>query len=378
MDRKPTNRDYGAAIIGLIGTRGPMSRSDMARQLSVSPATITNVTKTLLAQGSLIESGTQPSAGGRPCILLDVVQHRRYALGVKLTPNHMTMAEVDINGAPSPGTSINLDMRAPDALDHITSAISTQVRDRTGLLLGIGLAIPGFSDPKNPDVVTAPTLGWNAVNLGHALRESTGLAVIIDNDANALAVADRLYGDAHADENLFITIGYGIGAAITTDGRVLRGARGGAGELGHTTIQPTRIQCACGLYDCLETLISDNALVRRARQNGSLEAHEGKDRLNRLAEGGHPGAQALFRDAGTSLGVAVANIVHLFDPETITVSGEGVDMWHHWEAGFLDGLHARLNKERQNIPINVHPWADDTWAHGAASLVFALPLAHHH
>lgn len=376
MGGKLASRDYGAAIISLIGTRGPMSRSDVARELGVSPATVTNATKALLSQGALVESGARPSNGGRPRVLLDVVQHRRYALGVKLTPNHLTMAEVDINGTPFPGLSINLDMRAPEAFARITDAVRTQVRDRTGVLLGIGLAIPGYSDPKNPDVVTAPTLGWNAINLGQALREATGLPVIIDNDVNTLAVADRLYGDNQADESLLITIGYGIGAAITTGGRVLRGAHGGAGELGHSMIHATGIQCACGLQDCLETLISDNALVRRARQNGSLEAHEGKDRLNRLAEAGHPGARALFHDAGTSLGLAVANVVHLFDPQTITISGEGVDMWHHWEAGFLEGLRARIPENRRTTPISVHHWTDDTWAHGAASLVFAAPLAY--
>ena len=321
-----------------------------------------------------LEPNRPPAAA--PSVLLDVVQHRRYALGVKLTPNHMTMAEVDINGTPSPGKSIDLDMRSPDAFEQIAYAIGDQVHDRTGLLLGIGLALPGFSDPKNPDIVTAPTLGWNAINLGRLLREMTGLPTVIDNDVNALAVADQLYGDNHADSRLLVTIGYGIGAALIADGRVLRGAHGGTGEFGHSTIRASGLQCTCGLYDCLETLISDNALVRRARENGSLEPYEGKRQLNDLAEAGHPEARALFHDAGTSLGIAVANVIHLFDPETITISGEGIDMWHHWERGFLEGLHSRLPRKRCDIPIDIHPWTDDTWAHGAASLVFALPLAH--
>lgn len=375
MGKKATTPDLSAALVGLIATRGPMSRSDAARQLGVSPATVTNVTKALLAQGSLIESGTQPSAGGRPSVLLDVVQRRRYALGVKLTPNHMTMAEVDITGAPSPGRSIDLDMRAPDVFEQIARAISEQVHDRAGLLLGIGLAIPGFSDPEAPDVVTAPTLGWKSIDLGHLLREATGLPVVIDNDVDALAVADRLYGDNRHSDRLLVTIGYGIGAALTVDGRVLRGSHGGAGELGHTTVCSTGQQCACGLRDCLETLISDDALVRRAREEGTLGGQEGKRRLNQLAEAGHPRARTLFRDAGASLGIAVANVVHLLDPEAITISGEGVDMWHHWEEGFHEALRARLPENRRSIPVDAHPWADDTWAHGAASLVFALPLA---
>lgn len=374
MGRKPTNPDLGSAVIGLIGTRGPMSRSAIARQLGVSPATITNLTRTLIAEGAVVESGTRPSAGGRPSILLDVAQQRRYALGVKLTPTHLTMAEVDINGVPGPGTSLDLDMRRPEALDRITDAITTQVSDRTGLLLGIGMAIPGASNPHDPDVVSAPTLGWHNLNLGRMIRDRTGLRVVIDNDVNALAVADQLYSDTHPQDNLLITIGYGIGSALTTRGQVLHGTHGAAGELGHTSLGPTGIRCTCGLDDCLETLISDDALVRRARDAHILDTTQGKDHLNTLARNHHPGATALFDDAGRTLGHATANLVHLLDPDTITISGEGVDMWPHWENGYLTALRQRLPAARRDIPVTIHPWSDDTWAYGAASLVFALPL----
>lgn len=374
MARRSSIPDLDSAIVGLVGTRGPLSRSAIARQLSVSPATITNQTRTLLAEGALVEVGTRPSDGGRPSILLDVAQRRRYALGVKITTNHLTMAEVDINGEPGPAVSLDLDMRAPEALDLITDAISEQVSDRTGLLLGIGLAIPGSSDPANPDLVTAPILGWANLNLGRMIRDRTGLRVVIDNDVNALAVADRLYGEGDHRDNLLITIGYGIGSALTINGSVHRGAHGGAGELGHSTIAPTGAPCACGLADCLETLISDDALVRRGREVGILRPEQGKNDLNQLAEAGDKTARALFDEAGRYLGLAAANLVHQLDPDTITISGEGVDMWHHWEAGFREGLRGRLPAARRDIPVTVHPWADDTWAYGAASLVFALPF----
>ncbi|MGA4506461.1 ROK family protein [Propionibacteriaceae bacterium G1746] len=374
MARKQGNANLGSAVIGLVGTRGPLSRAAIARQLEVSAATITNVTKTLLSQGSLVEVGTRPSGGGRPSILLDVAQQRRYALGVKITANHLTMAEVDINGVPAVGTSIDFDMQAPHALDLITDAICAQVKDRTGLLLGIGLAVPGYSDPSNPDLVSAPTLGWNSVNLGRMLRDRTGLRVVIDNDVNALAVADHLYGDPGARDNLLVTIGYGVGSALSSDGRVHRGAHGAAGEIGHTTVRPTGITCRCGLVDCLETLISDDALVRRAREAGIVDAADGKDELNARAGAGDAAACSLLQDAGRDLGTATANLVHLFDPDTITISGEGVDVWRYWEPGFTQGLRSRLPLARRDIPVTVHPWAEDTWAYGAASLVFALPF----
>lgn len=373
--RRNTPAELGAAIVALIGTRGPMSRATLARQLGVSPATVTNFTRTLIAEGALTETGTTPSAGGRPGILLDVVQRRRYALGVKVTPNHLTMAEVDINGEPEPGISVDLDMRAPNALDRIAEAIAERVADRTGTLLGVGLAVPGFSDPSAPDLVTAPTLGWNRVDLGRLVRDRTGLNVVIDNDVNALALAEQLYLRGSADDHLLITIGIGVGAAITSKGRILHGSRGGAGEFGHMMPMPNDNPCPCGLTGCLETLVGDDGLVREARSRGILGAGQGKNDLNLLAEAGDARAISLFADAGQILGLAVANLVHLLDPEAITVSGEGVDMWHHWNEGFLRGLRQRLPLHRRDIPVTTQPWSDDTWAYGAASLIFATPFA---
>lgn len=374
MGRRAANPHLGSAVVGLIGTRGPMSRSAIARTLGVSAATITNVTKRLIHEGTVVEAGTRPSDGGRPLVLLDVVPERRYALGVKVTPNHLTMAEVDISGEPGPSVSIDLDMRSPDALDRICAAIGNRIADRTGQLLGIGLALPGYASPTDPDVVSAPVLGWNGLNLGRLLRDRTGLTVVIDNDVNALAVADHLYSGQPAGNALLVTIGYGIGCALTVNGRVHHGAHGGAGEIGHTYISPTGIECACGLHDCLETMIGDDALVARARREGLLRNDQGKDELNSLADNGDTKARALFRDAGHHLALAVSNLAHTLDPDTITISGEGVDVWQHWEPGFLATLRQRLPQTRRDIPVTIHPWSDDTWAYGAASLVFAQPF----
>ncbi|ETJ03243.1 MAG: Xylose operon repressor, partial [Actinomyces urogenitalis DORA_12] len=132
-----------------------------------------------------------------------------------------------MNKEQGPSTSLDLDMRSPDALDQITQAVAQAARSHQDELMGVGLAIPGFSKPQDPDIVTAPILGWNQVDLGRLVRERTGLPVIIDNDVNALLLAHRLYSPQPTGDDLLITIGIGIGAAFTSQGQIIHGGRGG-------------------------------------------------------------------------------------------------------------------------------------------------------
>jgi predicted NBD/HSP70 family sugar kinase len=365
--------DLAAALIGLIGTRGPLSRAEASRLLKVSPARITQATRPLVDAGVLAESGTIPSGGGRPAILLDITNGRRRALGGKVTPNHLAFARVDLAGMAGEACSIDLDMRASGAIDRIVDTLATQVRDGDEELLGIGLALPG--SPDRNGLVTSAILGWNRIPLATMIMHATGLPVFVENDVNALAIAAQLYDDGPAaDDRLLVTIGYGIGCALTLDGHVYRGAHGSAGELGHIVVQPNGEPCDCGLTGCLETLIGDNALARRAAILGVVPEDGTKDDLNAVARAGHAGAADLFDWAGQQLGDTLASLVHVFDPEDVVISGEGVDVWEFWEPGFTRSLRAHLPSHRRDLRVTVRNWGEDTWARGAASLVFASPF----
>lgn len=374
VGNQQASSELEAAVISLVGARGQLSRSDIAKLLGISAASVTNATKRLLHQDVLREVGKKPSDGGRPLVLLEINQEQRFALGVKLTPNHIVMAKTDMNGHISTGVSLDVNMCKSSAFDEIADVIKEYIRPFRRQLLGIGVAVPGRVDPGNPDVLNAPTLGWENKNFGRHLRRQTDLPVVIDNDVNALAVAEKLYQGTGSESTLLVTIGYGIGAAITVEGKVLHGAHGAAAELGHTAIDDSDEPCVCGLKGCLETYISDDSLVRRAREMRILTPSQGKRHLNTMAESGDAQALALFCDAGEKLGVAVANLVQLCDPAAMTISGEGVDMWHHWEPGFSAALRRRTASVYHDLPITVQPWSEDMWAYGAASLVFAQPL----
>lgn len=365
--------DLSAALIGLIGARGPLSRADAARLLKVSPARVTQATRTLLESGILTEVGTAPSDGGRPAILLDLTTDRRRALGVKITPNHLAFSRVDLAGNADPSTSVNLATAAPDALERIVQIVGDEVRTGSGDLLGIGLALPGSLD-NGDGLVTSAVLGWHRVPLPAMLGHATGLPVFVENDVNALAIAARLYDESLAEDFALVTIGIGIGCAFTMGTRIYRGAHGGAGELGHVLVDPDGPPCVCGLRGCLETLIADDTLTARAIAAGIIPDGGTKDQLNAAAASGDERALELFRWAGAQLGGTLASLVHVVDPSLLVISGEGVDVWSFWEPGFSPALRAHLPRHRRDLRIVVRDWGEDTWARGAAALVFASPF----
>lgn len=338
-----------AGIVGLLGTRGPTSRVDISRELGLSPATVTQVTKDLIARGLVEQLESVPSNGGRPARLLGLVQQAGVALGAKVTADHIAIVTVELDGSVRSSTSQPFDPTTPDAAHALGRILAAEVDGLTERLLGVGVGVPGSVDTQASGVVDAPTLGWRAMPIGQTLRERLGTPVLVDNDVNTLAAAERLYGVGRAHSSyLVVTIGRGIGCGIVVDGSVYRGAAGGAGEIGHIPVTADGPVCGCGATGCLEAYIGAAALKGR-------------------------GVEA-FAEAGELLGRVLAGIVHTVDPEVVVLMGEGVDDWQHWEPAFEASLRRCLLPARRGLPVVVEPWTEDQWARGAASLVLASPF----
>lgn len=358
---------HRAEILALVGASGPLSRTEIAHRLDLSPAAVTQLTKALIAEGRLDELSSAPSRGGRPAQMLGLADPRARAVGLKIAPDHLAFAEMDLDGTLRTVAVHAFDPAAPDALARLTAALDEVDRDG---LLGVGVAVPGGVHDPAEGVVNADVLTWCGVPLGRYLRAHLDVPVLVDNDVNTLAAGECLYdrGRQHRDF-LIVTIGVGIGAAIITDGAVYRGAHGDAGELGHTPVDPGGPDCVCGNRGCLEAIIGDRALVDRAHGEGVLSPEQGIVDLRAAADGGNPDAQALFRDAGEILGRSVATVVNIVDPETIVVFGEGATAWQHWRPGFEPAIRAHLPSLRSRIPVEVDRWDDRSWVQGAAALV---------
>ncbi|GAA2402042.1 ROK family transcriptional regulator [Nonomuraea africana] len=412
------------AILALLGTVGPLSRTEIARELDLSPASVTQVTRELMGHGMLEELDLKPSRGGRPAQRLGLVGSAGRALGIKVTADHLVIVDVRLDGEVLGSWERPFDPSSPHALDDLVRTVAEVVAqiDEAPPLLGIGVGVPGSVDDQAVGTVNAPTLGWQAMPVGERLRRSLSLPVLVENDVNALAAAERLYGRGRTHRDfLVLTIGRGVGAAIVMDGRVYRGARGGAGEFGHVPVDPSGPRCGCGTAGCLEAFVGSAGLVTAARAKGLLVepspvtpspdktpdevpqapgrrsvpqktppetggpdswaglagdpgARAAVDALGRAAAAGDRAAQDVFDEAGRILGRATAGLINVVDPEVVVILGEGVANWPFWQVGFDRAVRAQLMPGRRDISIEVESWDETSWAQGAAALVLATPF----
>jgi predicted NBD/HSP70 family sugar kinase len=367
-----------SAVLALLGTSGPLSRADLARELEVSPATVTQITKELMARGMVLEVEQAPSRGGRPGQLLGLVGSAGHALGAKVAADHVAIADVRLDGQVLARWEHPLDASGPAAPDALAAHLKRAIEDSAAVgtpLLGVGVGVPGSVDEQATGTVDAPTLGWQRLALGQRLRSALAVPVLVENDVNTLAVAERLYGRGRTHRDfLVVTIGRGVGAGLVVDGTVYRGARGGAGEFGHLPVQRDGEVCPCGNKGCLESLVGADALVREARRADVLGSHGTVDELSVKADDGNLDARAVLAYAADVLGRAVAGLVNVMDPEVVVVLGEGTKAWSHWSQPFESAFRAHLLASRRAVPVEVDVWDDIAWAQGAAALVLATPF----
>jgi predicted NBD/HSP70 family sugar kinase len=374
-----------SAILALIGGRGPISRVDIARRLSLSGGTVTVLTRELVEDGLIQELDKEPSNGGRRAVRLALVGEAAHAIGVKIAPDHLTAVRVNLDGEPTEFSEQPFDAAAPDAVTQLGDRLAALIGswgETPARLLGIGLGVPGIADGR-AGVVESPLVGWHSLPLGAILEERLGLPVLIDNDVNTLAVAERLYGRGQSVEHfLTITLGRGVGLGIVVGGELHRGAKGGAGEFGHLRVVDNGPLCHCGKRGCLEALVADEALVNAARGEGILGPGDGPERLRALADEGNLASRAIYARAGATFGRAVAGLVNVLSPELILVSGEGTQAWRHLAEAFDAALRLDAFEPLRDVPVEVDPWDDAKWARGAAALVlratFAAPLYERH
>lgn len=377
------NRDLIRAInrsiiLNTIKRHGPVGRADVARLTGLSPATVTGITGDLIEAGLVFEKQPGDSSGGRPPILLDINPQGGYVVGIKLMEDHAIGALTDLEVTPLAKQTAPLACREPEcAVQTMAGLVDSLLREARlphHKLIGVGVGLAGIVDFENGILRQSPYFGWTDLPLRDLLQAQIQAPVSIDNDVNTLTLAERWFGSGQgANHFLSLTVGRGVGLGIVLNGQFYRGAGGGAGEFGHTVIDPHGPLCDCGKRGCLETYVGDPGLLRMASdacQRGELPRIETPDELLALAESGNPAAQAVFGRAGAILGQAVANLVNLLNPQLILVSGEGI-RYGRW---MFDPLRTAVHQHTMpalaaDVDIRLEPWGDDVWARGAASLV---------
>ena len=248
--------------------------------------------------------------------------HPQFTLGLDLGGTDLKAALVDRAG--SVGRFLSVPSRAAESaagpIEAIAAVTATLTRECD--VAAIALGTPGMVDAAG-GVVTdrTPHLPfWEDFRLGEALRARLRRAVALDNDANLAAFAEHRVGAARgARLSITVTIGTGIGCGIVAEGRLMRGAAGGAGEIGHLPLGSGELACRCGVEHCVEPEASGSGLVHRARAAG-LEVADAAA-VYAAAAAGEPRARALVERLADRLGAAVATAINLLNPDVVVIGG---------------------------------------------------------
>jgi predicted NBD/HSP70 family sugar kinase len=202
--------------------------------------------------------------------------------------------------------------------------------------------------------------------LAHLLENASGLITVLDNNVRGLTIAEQWFGaGVGASSFALVTIGAGIGAGLVVNGAVLTGAHGGGGEIGHMLIDPLGPQCRCGSRGCVEAIASDQAIIDQIKSKKGISDLTGLAAIA-LAKSGDPAALSVFSRAGRAIGLALAALANLIDPEKIVLSGEGLAAFDLFGEEVHRSFAAQAFAMAAQCEIVIHPLAFDQWARGAA------------
>jgi len=322
-------------VLKTIYDRDRISRADIARATGLTRPTVSDAVAGLRRRGLVEEVGQGPSAGGKPPILLSVVDDSRQAIGIDLASSEFRGAIVNLRGEIRHRATLPLDGRDGDvALALVYELIDRLIAASSSPLLGIGIGTPGLMDPMKGIVRQAVNLDWQDLPLRSLLKKRYGLPLYVANDSQVAALAEFTFGgDKAADNLVVIKVEHGIGAGIVLNGRLYYGDTFGAGEIGHVVVADNNLRCRCGNTGCLETVASNQAIIRRAQVVARDDPHSllhqfaaspeeiGISEVCRAVEAGDEMMRQEIAVVGRYLGVAVANLIGVLSVQRVLIAG---------------------------------------------------------
>ncbi len=347
-------------VLQTLYSAGAQSRADVARETGLTRVTVSDLVAELIAEGLILEIGQREDARpGKPATLIDIARDSHQIIGVDLS-DHLTIR----------GAVLNLDGDILERIDvpfagaqgeavtkQLVDLVARLVQKATSPILGVAVGTPGVVD-LDGTVLLAPNLGWEDEPLRRILADSTGLPIVVANDANAAALAEHGFGEADGD-TLVVTIGHGVGAGLVLHGMAVYGSRFAAGEIGHVTVGTDQGPlCACGKHGCLE------AWLAVPRLEAALAAATSERQRT-----------ATLTEAGTRLGIALAPVVGALDLSEVVLAGPAELIDGPLIGAVADTLRARtLPDFHGHVVLRRSGLGPDIVIRGAAVMVLSARL----
>ncbi len=326
-------------VLRLIYSQAPLSRAQLALKTGLNKSTVSSLVEDLLSRRLIHETGTNSMGTGRPATLLEINPQAGCIVGVELGVDYIASMLINFVGEILWHKQVNTDpTESPEkTLDAVLALIREVMAVSHEPILGLSFSIPGTVDLDAGVVIFAPNLGWHNVPMRDIFSQATGLKVFIENDANAAALAEHLFGAAqHLRDFIFVFCGVGLGGGLFLNGQLYRGKGGYAGEIGHTAIlaEPLQRACHCGQLGCWETYANQYSIIQRVQSR--LESGSSSLIRTLMIEQNQPLSLAVIKqaadfgdqyvlealaEAGTAMGIGLVALVNIFNPEKIILGG---------------------------------------------------------
>jgi predicted NBD/HSP70 family sugar kinase len=380
--RLGTIRDINRQIVlNYVREREPISRAEIARETALQRSTVSAIIDDLQTEGLVEEIGEGESTGGRPPTLLRLRTAGAIAIGVAVTPSLTTIATSDLAGRVISQKEFQTEPDPDRTFGRVIECIEEFLNPKNGSIESIGVSLPGLVDPSTGTAIYVPYFKWRELPVAKMISSATNLLVTLDNDANAVALAELWFGRpevSDARDFILVLVAEGVGTGIVFDGQVYRGERGAAGEFGHMIIgTEAPVPCSCGNRDCWEAFSSERAALARYR---NLTGHQDNLRVDfkelvDRALGGESEAKAALVETAHYLGIGISNLVVGFSPEAVVVGGEMARAWPLVEGALTETIDRSVRRGLPSVRILASTLGENPTLMGALSLVLASKFA---
>lgn len=366
MTKVTWTSDAGAtrAVALEVLINGPISRSEIARRLKLSPGSLTRLSTPLIEAGILVEAEERPEGrAGRPSRPLDIDPGSRRFLGAKLAGDRLVVALTDFRAEVLAAETIPLpDHSVPAvvaAIVDVAARLGAESPGLTGIGVGVGALVGEGS------IRSAPFLGWEDVPLAELVSAATGVPTVVENDLVAFTEYEHWFGAAKACERFaVVTLGAGIGYGLVVHNRIVLDDDFGIGLVGHWPVDPYGPVCVAGHRGCARSVLTTDAVTTAA--SSALGRELDYDEVMRLASTGDPGARRVVDDAAHGLGRLIAAIANLAMPELVVLGGEGVQLAAIGADALRDGIAHDRDPRAADVLLALTAGDDTEWCRGAA------------
>lgn len=370
-----------STVLRRVYDEAPISRAMLASRIGLNKSTVSSLVEDLLERNLVRETGTDPKGAGRPATLLEINPRVGAVISIEMGVDFVAAALIDFMGVVLWRKQIEADaaesqQRTMEQIHALVDESRATCRRQNLPVLALSFALPGTVDLQEGALIFAPNLNWHNVPF-RRLFETPGMKVYVENDANAAAVGENLFGAAQgARDFIFVFAGVGLGGGLFLNGELHRGKGGYAGEIGHTRIpaEPYDLQCHCGKRGCWELYASQESIIRRVRESSGPATQDGRawnlTLITQAADSGDANARRALAEAGTSLGIGIAALINVLNPEKVIIGGPVSMAGEHLLPAVIESVRLHGMQEIvAQVEISLSAFGPDASVIGAAAVV---------